>query len=90
MEQTFFCSLKREHRASYVSKMASLLKPGGKLAGLLFNHEFAFEGPPYGGSSEEYQQLFQPYFEIIHFEKAKNSIKPRMNREHFVLMRKPI
>ncbi|MFA5417158.1 MAG: hypothetical protein WC341_01745 [Bacteroidales bacterium] len=90
MEQTFFCSLKRELRASYVSKMASLLKPGGKLAGLLFNHEFAFEGPPYGGSSEEYQQLFQPYFELIHFEKAKNSIKPRMNREHFVLMRKPI
>ena len=51
LEQTFFCALSPgpENRQRYAKKMHELLKPGGKLVGLLFN--FAFEkdkGPPHG------------------------------------------
>lgn len=84
IEQTFFCAIKPEERKKYVEKTHSLLKEKGKLVGLLFNHEFEKEGPPYGGSIEEYEDLFIPYFEMKTFEVAYNSIKPRNKREHFI------
>lgn len=57
--------------------------------GLVFNHVFNFEGPPYGGTAEEYQQLFFPYYHFKVFETAHNSIKPRKDRElFFVLVKK--
>ncbi len=87
-EQTFFSSLARENRHKYVEKMNQLLKPGGKLCGLLFNHEFEHAGPPYGGTEKEYRQLFEPYFKTIVFETAYNSIKPRTQREIFCLFQR--
>ncbi|MDZ7744040.1 MAG: SAM-dependent methyltransferase [Bacteroidota bacterium] len=86
IEQTFFSSLPRYLRPDYVRHMKHLLLPGGKLAGLLFNHEFGFDHPPFGGSPEEYLELFSEHFSISHFGIAYNSIKPRRDREHFVLL----
>ena len=63
LEQTFFCALEPSLRKAYVKKMYELLKPGGKLVGLLFNRVFE-TSPPYGGSMEEYIELFSPFFEI--------------------------
>ena len=83
IEQTFFCALNPELRTNYVLKMHQLLKPGGKLCGLLFNDPELKGNPPFGGSSEEYIHLFKNNFEIIRMEKARNSITPRMNREVF-------
>lgn len=45
LEQTFFCALDPSLRTNYVSKMQSLLKPAGKLAGVWFDREFDFDGP---------------------------------------------
>jgi thiopurine S-methyltransferase len=84
IEQTFFCSINPENRRKYVEKTHSLLKEKGKLTGLLFNHEFEKEGPPFGGSIKEYEDLFSPYFVMKTFEVAYNSIKPRNKREHFI------
>jgi SAM-dependent methyltransferase len=84
IEQTFFCAINRAHRLKYVQKVHSLLKSKGKLVGLLFNHEFEKEGPPFGGSLKEYQDLFSPYFIFRTFEVSYNSIKPRDRREHFI------
>jgi methyl halide transferase len=89
LEQTFFCALLPHHRQAYVLKMKSLLKPAGKLAGLLFGEQFE-GGPPFGGSKEEYQQLFEPHFKILAFDTCYNSIAPRKNRELFLLAQKPI
>jgi len=88
-EQTFFCAIDRSLRESYVRKMHALLKPGGKLVGLLFGVEMA-EGPPFGGSQVEYEKLFSPFFHIRKLAPCYNSIAPRSGRELFmVLERKP-
>lgn len=88
VEQTFFSGIPRHMRQQYAKHTAGLLNKKGKLMGLLFNHEFDFDGPPYGGNPEEYKSYFEPYFNIIIFETAYNSIKPRIGRELFLLLEK--
>ncbi len=88
VEQTFFCALDRNLRSEYASKMSELLRTGGKLVGLLFNHEMDREGPPFGGTKEEYFEYFRPYFEFTVFENCYNSIKPRSGRELFMILKK--
>lgn len=82
IEQTFFCAINPQMRKAYTEKMYELLKPGGKLAGLLFNRDFE-GGPPFGGSKEEYEKLFSTKFEINTLINAVNSVKPRENSELF-------
>jgi SAM-dependent methyltransferase len=88
IEQTFFCALDPELRKKYATKMYSLLKPKGKLVGLLFDFPLTEVGPPFGGSIEEYRTLFSPYFHIKILEKSYNSIKPRDGKELFVIFEK--
>ena len=88
VEQTFFSSLPVNLRTNYAQQMHKLLTTKGKLMGLLFNHEFHREEPPFGGTPEEYRKLFAPYFHFLVLETAYNSIKPRATREHFVLFQK--
>ncbi len=87
IEQTFFCALSPSLREDYVAKMHSLLKPGGKLVGVLFNR--AFEGgPPFGGNIQEYMDLFEPTFTLQTLASCYNSIKPRTGAEVFIIARK--
>jgi thiopurine S-methyltransferase len=88
LEQTFFCSLPRNMRREYAKKCYELLNTRGKLVGLLFNHEFEKEGPPFGGSKEEYVDYFSQYFDFKIFGTALNSIKPRAGREYFINFQK--
>lgn len=83
-EQTFFCALNPGLRQKYVKKMSEILKPGGKLVGVLFGVEFEKQGPPFGGSSGEYIKYFEPWFEIIKLEPCKNSIPPREGNELWI------
>lgn len=88
LEQTFFCALPPENRRIYAEKMCSLLKPDGKLVGLLFEKDFKFPGPPFGGNKEEYLSYFSPYFEIRVLEPCTNSITPRAGSELFFIFKK--
>jgi hypothetical protein len=90
IEQTFFSSLPRSRRHEYVQKLNELLVENAKFMGLLFNHEFNFADPPFGGTEAEYASLFRSCFNFIHFETAYNSIKPRAGREIFLLLIKKI
>lgn len=83
IEQTFFCALDPSLRKAYTKKMKELLKPGGKLVGLLFTSVPNEEGPPFAGTLEEYRALFWPHFTIEKMEPCMNSIKPRAGRELF-------
>jgi SAM-dependent methyltransferase len=85
VEQTFFCALNPGLRESYVNKMAELLKPGGKLVGLLFDDPLNDDHPPFGGRKEEYEKLLNKRFELKVMETAKNSIAPRQGRELFFI-----
>ncbi len=88
VEQTFFSSLHPSLRQDFAKHISTLLNNGGKFVGLLFNHEFNFDGPPFGGSLEEYEQLFELYFDFEVIETSSNSIKPRKGREIFLLLQK--
>lgn len=88
LEQTFFCALNPELRKEYVTKVNSLLKPKGKISGLLFQFPLTESGPPFGGSKKEYQTLFSESFHIKKLETAYNSIKPRKENELFFIFEK--
>jgi SAM-dependent methyltransferase len=88
LEQTFFCALDPNLRKDYIKKMYDLLNPGGKLVGLMFSKAFSHEGPPFGGSKEEYIQYFFLEFEILKIEPCYNSIPARQGNELFVQLRK--
>jgi hypothetical protein len=88
LEQTFFCALDPVLRPKYVEKTNSLLNKNGKIVGLLFQFPLTEVGPPFGGSKEEYINLFQNEFNIIKLETAYNSIKPRKENELFFIFTK--
>lgn len=85
IEQTFFIAIDPKRRGEYTKKIHELLKPGGKLVGLLiFDTEPSETGPPYIDTKEEYIRHFDVLFEIKKYEVAHNSIKPRAGREMFI------
>jgi len=89
VEQTFFSSIPMGKRPEYARRVYGLLKPGGKFTGLFYNHYFNEEGPPFGGSYDEYKSLFFNLFNVKVFAVCKNSIKPRAGREFFFILQKP-
>jgi thiopurine S-methyltransferase len=88
VEQTFFCALDVSLRRKYFEKMHELLKPGGKLVGLLFEHDFGREIPPFGGTREEYLGYIGSGFKINVFKPCYNSIRPRAGRELFMNLKR--
>ena len=87
LEQTFFCALDPLLRKDYAAKMYEVLKPGGKLVGVLFDRSFDIE-PPFGGSKEEYKKLFSEKFQVKTMEQCYNSIEKRKGNELFVILMK--
>ena len=88
LEQTFFCALDPTLRIQYINKMYDLLKPGGKLVGVLFNQHFEKAGPPFGGDVKEYQSLFSQKFKEVNMEPCYNSIPERQGAELFIQIQK--
>ena len=88
LEQTFFCALPVGSRQDYAKKSAEILNEKGLLSGLLFKFPLTEQGPPFGGSKEEYLTYFSPYFKIEILETCDNSIKPRQGNELFFKFRK--
>ena len=86
VEQTFFCALHPGQRRAYAEKMQNLLKPAGKLVGVLFDFplDLQQERPPFGGSKEEYESYFKDLFTIKKLERCVNSHPKRQGRELFI------
>ena len=84
IEQTFFCAIEPSLREHYAKQASNLLKPDGVVAGVLFRREFEQEGPPWGGTLEEYKTCFNPYFNIETLEPCYNSIAQRAGNELFI------
>jgi methyl halide transferase len=64
--------------------MPELLAPDGKLVGVLFNRSFEEQGPPFGGSKNEYEPLFAKEFILKNFEPCYNSVIKRKDSELFI------
>lgn len=88
IEQTFFCALNPNLREKYVLKMHQLLKPKGKLVGLMFKVPLYKDRPPFGGNKDEYLELFKPYFQMHKMETCYNSYPSRQGRELFIILHK--
>lgn len=88
IEQTFFCAISPALRKQYVNKMYEMLKPNGKLVGVLFNIQLNDNHPPFGGCKEDYLSLFEEKFHIKMMDTAYNSITPRQNNELFIILEK--
>lgn len=87
VEQTFFCTLYPEDRPLYTQHLKTLLKPNGKLVGLLFDIDFGKPHPPFGGCKDEYLNLFQQDFEVITMSTSDKSVKPRLGTELWTEMK---
>jgi len=87
VEQTFFCAIHPNLRANYAKKMHELLKPNGKLVGLLFDAKLNENHPPFGGNKKEYKAYFEPYFTVEIMENAFNSIASRAGMELFCIFK---
>ncbi len=85
-EQTMFCAIDPVLRQRYADKVHNLLKPGGKLVGVLFSRDFE-GGPPYGGDKEEYLTYFSAFSEVT-MEPCHNSFAPRQGSELFIRITK--
>jgi SAM-dependent methyltransferase len=89
LEQTLLSALPPALRDNYRDKMFELLKPGGRLVGVLFSRVFEEEGPPFGDTKESYERLFAQKFAIKVMAPCYNSIDRRAGAELFInLMRK--
>lgn len=92
LEQTFFCSFPPhpEMRMEYARSMGSMIKEGGRLVGLFFNHPLTgdMEKRPFGGTKEEYLGYLDPYFSEVYMENCYNSIPPRKGNELFFIAKK--
>ena len=84
LEQTFFCAIDPSLRKNYAAKMPQLLAPNGKLVGVLFNRRFEEQGPPFGGSKNEYELMFAKGFIFKTFEPCYNSFSKRKDAELFI------
>jgi methyl halide transferase len=88
IEQTLFCAIDVSLRPQYTATMSRLLTSGGKLTGLLFNTQFVKEGPPFGGTEEEYRNLFSKHFLLHTIAPCYNSIESRAGTELFIIFLK--
>ncbi len=86
IEQTFFCALNPSRRMQYAQHCSSLLKPGGKVVGVMFDRAFD-GGPPFGGTAAEYRDIFDQVFAEVQIEPCYNSIPPRRGSEVFVRLK---
>lgn len=81
LEQTFFCALHPSLRLKYVEKISDLLADTGYLSGVLFNRNFENDGPPFGGSTEEYFSLFSNGLKVDKLEACHVSHEARLGTE---------
>lgn len=82
-ERAFFCALPLARRAAYAHKMASLIRPGGVLAGFFFLAESP-KGPPFGVTMEVLQQLLSPCFELLAMSKVEQTLPVFAGGEHWL------
>lgn len=64
VEHTCFCAIQPDDRASYARAAANLLKPGGYLIGIFWEHR-ELDGPPFSTTVAQIQEVFLPAFELV-------------------------
>ena len=89
LEYTCFCAIDPAKRMDYIRMTHEILKPYGKLVGLLFpiDKDLNDDGPPYGVDLDTTIDLFSQYFTLDTKEISNLSVKSRYGREIFVIFK---
>jgi methyl halide transferase len=82
IEHICFCAIRPEQRPDYVNMVRSILKPTGEFIALFWAHNRP-DGPPFGVTLEEIQDLFSASFDTSNISPVNNSITSR-NREEYL------
>ena len=65
-EHTCFCAIDPSRRVDYVTAIASVLKPGGRLLAVFFlDPDNDGHGPPFGCTTGEIDEIFAPHFRLL-------------------------
>ncbi|MFN6500984.1 MAG: methyltransferase domain-containing protein [Nostoc sp. DedQUE01] len=86
LEHTCFCAIDPTLRSQYVQVVKNLLRPNGQLIAIFYTHS-RLDGPPFGVKPQAILDSFSPYFDIILFKAAKDSIVNRKGEEHLAIFR---
>jgi SAM-dependent methyltransferase len=86
-ERAFLCALPRRVWVRYAARMAELLGPGKRLAGLFFYGDNP-RGPPFGTSPEELHGLLDPTFELVEDRVATESLAVFQGGERWQIWRR--
>jgi SAM-dependent methyltransferase len=78
-EQTCLCALLPEQRRMYLAAMATILRPGGSMVALLWNHGGTQAGPPYDMPPVLVEQLVAGLFAIRKRERVEPALSMRAN-----------
>ena len=81
LEHTCFCAIEPGDRPAYVKLVKSLLKPSGELIALFWAHNQP-GGPPFGTTTTEIRQYFEPDFQINSLSLVSNSVPQRQGQEY--------
>ena len=90
LEYTCYCAIDPNKRTNYIQMVNNLLKPSGKLVGILFpiDKELDDNGPPFGVDINATITMFSKYFTLVKKEIPTLSIERRRGREVFVIFKK--
>ena len=90
LEYTCYCAIDPNKRTNYIQLVNNLLKPSGKLVGILFpiDKKLDGNGPPFGVDINTTMTLFSKYFALVEKEIPALSIERRRGREVFVIFKK--
>lgn len=81
-ERTFLCALPPDLWRAYADRVATMLKPGGVLAGLHFFGEKG-DGPPFGFEPGEDETLFADRFILVNDQPVQDSLPIFSGRERW-------
>lgn len=86
LEHTCFCAIHPRQRTAYVETAAGLLKPGGKLIGIFWEHGDT-DGPPYSTTETDLDQHFAGRFERLRLE-TRQPVSDRTGLERVGIFRR--
>lgn len=90
IEYTCYCAILPKQRYDYIELSNSLLKSNGKIIAILFPLDKSKDesGPPYGVDLKKTIKMFSKYFKVELNKFSALSIKPRINREKFIILKR--
>ena len=87
LEHTCFCAIDPKLRSQYVKVVEDLLVPSGQLIALFYT-DTQTDGLPFGTKPEAIVDYFSPYFDIVLFKAAQDSIARSQGKEHLAIFQK--